>query len=123
MVKIAVATSDGYTVDQHFGRADRFLIFKADLDTGEVFDDAERRETPFCQERAHSEVLLSKTLQELSDVQYILVSKIGERARREVERYGIEVYEIPGDIALSVEKLLQYIQLQQFMEKTFKGVR
>lgn len=123
MVKIAVASSDGYNVDQHFGRAERFLIFRADLDTGEVFDEAERRETSFCKDGAHDTDLLARTIEELSDCQYILVSRIGPRARMEVERHGIEVYEIPGDIAVSVEKLLQYIQLQKFMDETFKGVK
>lgn len=119
MVKIAVATSDWYNVDQHFGRAEHFLILTADEDTGEILQESERVETPFCQEQSHNEGLLFQTLNSLKDCQYILVSKIGPRARNEVEQFGIQVYEIPGDIVRSVEKLLQYIRLQKFMSEVF----
>lgn len=122
MVKIAVASSDGYTVNQHFGRADKFFIYTADEETGEIVDENERIETSFCQDGAHNVDLMAKTLDELGDCQYLLVSRIGQRARNEVERRGMEVYEIPGDIAVSLEKLIQYIRLQNFLNETFKGV-
>ncbi|MCI6798648.1 MAG: NifB/NifX family molybdenum-iron cluster-binding protein, partial [Spirochaetia bacterium] len=41
--KVAVASSDGKTVDTHFGHAQSFLIFEVDEQTG-AFEDVEERD-------------------------------------------------------------------------------
>ena len=45
--KVAVASSDGKTVDTHFGHAQSFLIFEVDEQTG-AFEDVEERDVPCC---------------------------------------------------------------------------
>lgn len=50
--KVAVASSDGKTVDTHFGHAQSFLIFEVDEQTG-AFEDVEERDVrAACNSRA-----------------------------------------------------------------------
>lgn len=55
MVKIAVASTDGKVVNQHFGRADRFYILEADEDTARFRLAEERGAVPVCHGADHEE--------------------------------------------------------------------
>jgi len=52
----------------------------------------------------------------LSDCQYVLVSRIGMRARNECEKNGISVFEIPDEIEKAVDKLLKYEEIQRMLK-------
>ena len=83
---IAVASSDGIVVNNHFGHAATFYVFEASDDRIEL---KEKREvTPVCD--------------------FVLVSKIGDGARAVLESKGIACYEIPGIITDSIDKLIRY---------------
>ena len=104
--KVAVATSDGKTVDSHFGHVSNFLIFEVDEETGKFEDIEDRDVKAACSggscagTQAAEEVsgcgsgagcgghngagpgdssmdLIAKTL---SDVDYVLVARIGPHA-------------------------------------------
>ncbi|HWI55256.1 MAG TPA: NifB/NifX family molybdenum-iron cluster-binding protein, partial [Desulfobacteria bacterium] len=73
--KIAVASSDGKVVNQHFGRATQFLIF--DIKDGSYQFNELRKTSPFCKDREHDDDSLQKTVELVSDCKAVLVSQIG----------------------------------------------
>ena len=115
MVKIAAASTDGKLVNQHFGRADRFYILEVEEDSAEFTLVEERNAVPVCRNGDHEEDSLRQAAKGLSDCDYVLVSRIGMRARNELEAQGLKVYEIPGVIGESVDQMIRYIQLQELV--------
>lgn len=76
---IAVASSDGIVVNNHFGRAGSFYIYEVNDD--ESIDFFEKREvTPICDGGNHSEERLKENLLIFQDCRYLLVSRIGSGA-------------------------------------------
>ncbi len=115
-VKIAVASTDGKIVNQHFGRADTFYIVEADTEAAEQFELQEiRTVNAFCEGGEHNDARLKKAIEEIADCEYVLVSKIGYRAANALEAAGISVYELPGVIRESVVQLLNYIEVQNMI--------
>jgi len=90
-MRIAVATTDGQNVNEHFGKAEEFHIF--DIAEGNPKFVEKREVTPlsvgdkdhdFDQARFHA------VLDKISDCSRVYVSKIGERPADELQRNGIE---------------------------------
>ncbi len=115
MVRIAVASTDGKLVNQHFGRADKFYILDTDEEIASYKLVEERQIQPVCFNGDHDQSQMKESVWELSDCQYVIVSRVGMRARNELETCGIYVYEIPGIIEKSVNKLIQYIKVQKLL--------
>lgn len=113
--KIAVASSDGIVVNNHFGRASKFYIYQASLD-GDITFIEQRNVSPVCEMGNHDDGRLNENLDEFTDCEYILVSKIGDGAAFAARQKGIESYEIPGIISESIHKMIQYVKLQKLFE-------
>lgn len=114
-VKIAVASTDGKVVNQHFGRADKFYIFAADSEKGFLRCEEERKVCPVCHGGDHEDLAMQQAVENLSDCRYVLVSRIGMRAKNECEKNGITVFEIPDEIEIAVDKLLKYEEIQRMI--------
>lgn len=115
VIKIAIASTDGKVVNQHFGRADAFHIIDADSETM-TFSYRERRSVvPICQGQEHEDDQLLALAQRLKDCSYILVSRIGLGARNVLEQQKIEVFELPGFIEDSLKRLFTYIEIQKML--------
>lgn len=112
---IAVASTDGIVVNQHFGRADRFHIYSAEggsfKSTGEI-----RKVSPVCSGGDHDEDAMLKNIRTLSDCRYVLVSRIGQRAIMLAEQNGIIPMEIPGMIEESVKKVTEFDRIQNLFK-------
>jgi nitrogen fixation protein NifX len=105
--KIAVASTDGKVVNQHFGRADKFYI--VEVNEKEEYTFLETRETgAACQEGNHSVESLENTVSLLSDCKYVLVSQIGPGAEFELSKKGISAFAISHYIDIAVGKLIKY---------------
>lgn len=126
--KVAVATSDGKTVDSHFGHAQSFLIFEVDEETGSFEDIEERDVTAACSggecaasasntETAgcgghngagsgHSQ--MDEIAKALSDVDYVLVARIGPHAVRALAKYKVTAYDIVLPIEEAIAKINEY---------------
>ncbi len=114
--KIAVASSDGIVVNQHFGRADKFYIYETD-DSG-VFSLLETRSTkPVCQAGNHDEHTLCENISRFTDCKYLLVSRIGNGAANIAEQAGITAVELPGMIDESIKKLVSYEKVQNLIRE------
>lgn len=103
--KIAVASSDGKVVNQHFGRSRQFIIFEIS-DSGE-WDFREIRSTsPACTAGEHSDSSLDRLIKEISDCSVVVVSQIGYGAEQALQNMGIKAYIMPDLIYTALNKVI-----------------
>lgn len=78
-MKVAVASSDGIVINQHFGRADTFLIYELTKEKGAEFIE-KRNGRPFCHGGEHLERDLLDSVELLADCEKVFVLQIGRGA-------------------------------------------
>lgn len=117
--KIAVASTDGKVVNQHFGKADQFYIIQVDDEN--KFELVEiRKLAPICQGGDHDDDAFGDHVRLLSDCAYVLVSQIGRRAEYELESQGIGAYVLPDLIENSINKLISYLEIDKMIDELAK---
>lgn len=79
--KVAVASSDGKFVNQHFGMAQQFLIFKID-DEGEYNFIELRENVPACDVEGHTEDAMKSSIELISGCKIVIASQIGPDSHR-----------------------------------------
>jgi predicted Fe-Mo cluster-binding NifX family protein len=95
-IRVAVASTDGKVVNQHFGHADRFHIFEID---GEEFRFIETRFVqPFCAGGGHEGKDSTDLLKAMDGCRAVLVNRIGGGAVTMLEENGIDAIEVRGFI-------------------------
>lgn len=87
-VLVAVATTGGGRVNQHFGHADEFQIFE--VSAGEALFVGHRRVDLYCQGGYGEDEQLPSIVTAINDCHAVLVSKIGACPRDELKAAGIE---------------------------------
>jgi len=92
MSKVAVASTDGITINEHFGRTEEFWIYESD--EGGNYQFIERRKNTLEESKDHH----ATTVQLLADVEVVLVNKIGPGAEKELRREGIIALSVSGSI-------------------------
>ena len=110
-VLVAVASNDGFYVNEHFGRAEKFYIFE--LKDQELVWLETRDVPPVCLGGIHDRQKLYEKAKLISDCGHLIVSRIGQTAADTVESLGIEVYELPGEIDEAADKLQKFIKLKE----------
>ncbi|MBQ1463582.1 MAG: dinitrogenase iron-molybdenum cofactor biosynthesis protein [Ruminococcus sp.] len=104
--RLAVASTDGIVVNQHFGHAQQFHIIEIDPENL-AYSYAGTRETErVCQGHFHNESSFDKVIDVLSDVHAVIVAKIGQGASQQLESRGLTVYEAPFPIEPLMEKVI-----------------
>ena len=77
--RVAVASSDGETVNQHYGRAEKFFIYVVDDDEG--YDVCEERDvSPVCMGGSHVKSAMDESVRRFADCRYVVASRIGAGA-------------------------------------------
>ncbi|SFB85481.1 NifB/NifX family molybdenum-iron cluster-binding protein [Butyrivibrio sp. YAB3001] len=115
--RVAIASTDNHHVDQHFGRAESFLI--VDVDSDGNYEEIEQRFViPVCEGGYHNGEKLKKGAEGLLDCNFVLAAKIGNGARAELEERGIFAFEIPGRVDESLKKLDSLIKLLDEMNSS-----
>ena len=112
--RIAVATSDGIVVNNHFGRARAFYIYEYEGEEPDLLE--VRKLPPVCETGEHDEARLKENVERLSDCTHLLASRIGDGARAVLEQYGINVYEIPGVISESIDKMIRFEKVNELFK-------
>lgn len=94
-MRIAVVSSDGKVINQHFGKASRFLIFE--VGGGKIQFVESRENTPLCgsADDGHSDDALCRILSLISDCEAVLCSRIGGGAEGVLRKNGIRPVEAP----------------------------
>lgn len=92
-MKVAVVSSDGKVINQHFGKASRFLIFE--IGGGKIQFIETRDNKPVCgsAEDGHSDNALERTISLISDCGAVLCSRIGGGAEEALMKKGIRPIE------------------------------
>ena len=90
-MKIAVATTDGKTVNEHFGRAEKFLIYNV---TGTKFDLLmEKHVEPYATGSKDHDFDVSRfheVVKGLKDCEKVFITKIGDEPAGALKAMGIE---------------------------------
>jgi nitrogen fixation protein NifB len=86
---VAVATKGDGLINQHFGHAREFLIYRAD-GAGVKFRGARKIEDQYCQGGLGEDSSLAGIIAMLSDVDVLLCAKIGGCPKGELKAAGIE---------------------------------
>ena len=95
-VKVAVASSDGKFINQHFGRTKKFYIFVLNESGEGSFRFLEERDiVPPCSYQQHDDTLLEAAANLLGDCRIVLVSQIGHGARQVLAAKNITALEAP----------------------------
>lgn len=105
--KVAVASSDGKVINEHFGRSQQFLIFEITDDDKWSFVEL-RENIPPCGQGEHNENDMQRTVNLLSDCKKVLVSRIGLGAEQALKLKGITAYTIPDFIDDALNKLVAF---------------
>lgn len=96
---IAVTSKDGISVDQHFGHAERFIIYE--VNSALPAKVGEREVSRYCTydpEHPLRTYVLEAILDVLSDCRVVVTAKIGDAPREFLETKGFDIYEIAGPI-------------------------
>jgi predicted Fe-Mo cluster-binding NifX family protein len=107
---IAVASKDGKEIDQHFGHAERFLIYDVEGATATLVD--EKQVERYCSYdadhplRAH---ILEKIADALSGCRALLCVQIGQGPQMEMERLGIDTFVAEGPIRQTLVELAKVL--------------
>jgi predicted Fe-Mo cluster-binding NifX family protein len=103
---IAVATKDGRDIDQHFGHAERFLIYDVEGSEAKLVD--EKKVERYCSFdeghplRGH---ILRGIADALAGCRAVVTARIGPAPQGEMERLGFDVYSATGEIKATLIEL------------------
>ena len=114
--KIAVASSDGKVVNQHFGRATQFLIFE--IHAGDFKFLELLYANPFCNHGEHDDSKLSNAVDALTGCRAVLISQIGNGAAQALRSRGIDVFDIHTFIYDALRKLINYYEKNETKRAT-----
>ena len=112
--RVAVASTDGYTVDTHFGRAYDFYIYQYLVDEW-IFVE-KRTVNPVCHDGQHSVAVMQSNVGQFADCQYVIASKIGTGAMSALQSQGIVPMALPMDINDALEKVYTFNEVQKLFE-------
>lgn len=107
---IAVASKDGLASNQHFGHAERFLIYE--LTGEEVRLVAEKKVERYCSyDEAHPlrGHVLRAIAAALAGCRAIACSQIGQAPKAEMEGLGFEVFALQGEIRATLLELAKVL--------------
>jgi nitrogen fixation protein NifB len=114
MLRIAVASSDGVTINEHFGQARQFLVF-------EVKDDGAHRQIEVraiagdggsCSSSEHSH---ENVIAHLEGVDVVFASQIGPGAVYSLQTKGIRAFGVKGPLD---KALVSYGKRHRFLEQS-----
>ena len=105
--KVAVASSDGKFVNEHFRKASQFYIYKVENGDYEFVELRKIDDILSCGKESHYDKILS-IVKHLSGCRIVLVSQIGREAAIFLNRNGIEAFDITQSIDEALKKLIKY---------------
>jgi predicted Fe-Mo cluster-binding NifX family protein len=103
-MKLAIASSDGKVVNQHFGHAHIFHVVEVNGDTYEFVES--RDVDPSCTGQGHSTASFDAILETLADCDGVIVAQIGIGASEYVIKHGKRVFECRGLIDDVLQELI-----------------
>ena len=109
--RVAIASTDGESVNQHYGKATKFYIYSIDDEVG--YDLVEERLVePVCQDGSHEISKMEESALRFNDCRYIVVSRLGAPASAAPTAAGITAMELPGTIDDAILRVWKYNRIQ-----------
>lgn len=109
--RIAIASSDGESVNIHYGKSSFFYIYSIDDESG--YNLIEKRSVvPVCQDGSHEKSAMEKSVRQFRDCKYVIASRIGPGAAQILTSAGIISMELPGSIDDAILKVWKYNRVQ-----------
>jgi len=105
--KIAIASSNGESVDQHFGRARNFIIYEISDGQVEFIEDREVPSACTSNECSHNGANFENLVELLSDCKAVFAFRIGPQAVRCLQVVGIQGFEVGFSLNHIFETLLK----------------
>ncbi len=102
-MRIAVASRTGAEVDQHFGHAERFLIYDCAAGHPRLVD--EKKVDKYCSfdpDHPFREGPFDTIVKALNGCRAVLVAQIGDMPKQELEKRGITAIDAVGPIEQAV---------------------
>lgn len=109
--RVAVASSDGETVNRHYGRAEKFFVYTVDDEEGYDLLE-ERNANPVCMGGSHMKAAMDESVRRFADCRYVVASRIGSGAAQSLTAAGIVGMELPGSIEEAIVKVWKYNRVQ-----------
>lgn len=110
-IQVAVASTDGKVINEHFGRAKEFHIFA--IENGSFRFVRSKQVNPVCNGGEHSQNDFDAVADALAGSKAIIVAKIGDGAANYMESRGFEIFEAPYPIELVLEKIISDRMLEE----------
>lgn len=128
-IKIAVGSSDGIVIDQHFGSGDKFYIFElledgkfnildvkeninGKVDSLEVYEEVKslgcHGNNGGCSPQENNNDDLFSKVKLLNDCDMVLINRIGKFAEKLLLKNGISALEAEGDIKEAFSSVFKY---------------
>ena len=107
---IAVASKDGRDINQHFGHAERFLIFEVEGTEAKLVD--EKIVERYCTyDAAHPlrSHILDEIATALQGCRAIICAQIGQAPQMEMERLGLDTFVADGPIKPTLIELAKIL--------------
>jgi nitrogen fixation protein NifX len=101
--RVAVASTDGKYVNEHFGRAKQFLIFEVNEKDHQFIE--LRQNQPSCHVEQADESGHLQTVKLLADCKAVLVARIGPGAEQYLKQHGIKALIIPDFIDEALQQI------------------
>ena len=109
--KVAVASTDGESVNLHYGKAEKFYIYTVDDEVGyELLE--ERKVEPVCMDGSHEVSRMEKSVLRFTDCRYVVVARVGSAAGAVLAAKGITAMELPGSIDEAMLRVWKYNRMQ-----------
>lgn len=100
-LRVAITSSQGRCVDQHFGQARHFLVYEVEPGRSRYL---EARPVPEADAEGPSRAAgLDKAVELIADCSLLLTLRAGVHARERLERYGVECMEFEGALLAGLE--------------------
>jgi predicted Fe-Mo cluster-binding NifX family protein len=107
---IAVASKNGKDINQHFGHAERFLIYDVEDGNAKLVDERlVERYCSFDPEHPLRGHLLRSIAAALAGCRAVVTSQMGDHPKGELEKLGVEPFVISGPIKQTLVELAKIL--------------
>ncbi|RJS49439.1 MAG: hypothetical protein CIT03_02790 [Methanobacterium sp.] len=120
--KVAICSKNGKMIDEHFGRATKFLIYQIDEDGSYQYIET-RDNSPPSEKLEEHEKMLYNSMKIISDCKYLLASQIGPAANNKLSLQGIRSFGINMPIENALKRLGSSRSKNKFLENIQKPPR
>ena len=112
---IAISSTDGKFVNQHFGHTEKFIIVEVEQNQHYQFLKERKVKVP-CSFGEHEENTLENAVRALADCKYVLCAQIGNGARETLEKNKIQVFAIAAFIHEALAQIMLHDEKQQLLD-------